>query len=82
MIHSILMEHIKHNQNELFHSYVNSCDPNVATLMSGRWRTMLNFQQAFLCGVSVQQAELWAIFDGLTLAWDYGFGNIILEVDN
>lgn len=31
---------------------------------------------------TVLQSMLWAIFDGLTLAWDHGVAEIIVESDN
>lgn len=34
-----------------------------------------------LVGISVAATELWAFRDGLSLAWDMGFGRIILESD-
>ncbi|KAE8716332.1 hypothetical protein F3Y22_tig00110123pilonHSYRG00090 [Hibiscus syriacus] len=30
----------------------------------------------------IYQVELWAIFDGLNVAWDLGYHNIIVETDN
>ncbi|KAE8698467.1 hypothetical protein F3Y22_tig00110597pilonHSYRG00257 [Hibiscus syriacus] len=31
---------------------------------------------------NIHNAELWAVLDGLTIAWDIGFRNIEVEVDN
>ncbi|KAE8692245.1 hypothetical protein F3Y22_tig00110847pilonHSYRG00075 [Hibiscus syriacus] len=31
---------------------------------------------------STFQAELWAVLNGLTIAWNHGYFNVVVEVDN
>ncbi|KAK5833441.1 hypothetical protein PVK06_017273 [Gossypium arboreum] len=42
----------------------------------GRW---LGGVERNIDKCSVEQAKLWAIYDGLTLAWDVKWHNIIVE---
>lgn len=50
---------------------------------------MINFLIANLCLVvniyfscSIMEAELWGLYQGLKIPWDYGFRFLQVEVDN